>query len=145
MGAASLLTLHVHRSTIGPIIGDMGVLRSMSALMERATSYPIESRHSADSTIEGRLNTTDPVKRHFLHTDFQLSPDNLLTPEEVAERLKVPESWVYEKTRARCRNPIPCMRLGRYIRFDWYAVINWLQTGAAQEQNATRTSLQTKR
>ena len=31
--------------------------------------------------------------------------------------LKVPDSWVYEKTRGRCRNPIPCLRLGRYVRF----------------------------
>jgi len=33
--------------------------------------------------------------------------------------LKVPDSWVYEKTRGRCRNPIPCLRLGRYVRFNW--------------------------
>ena len=110
--------------------------------MERATSYPIESRHSADSTIEGRLNTTDPVKRHFLHTDFQLSPDNLLTPEEVAERLKVPESWVYEKTRARCRNPMPCLRLGRYIRFDWTAVATWLMAPAPTTSKASGEATQ---
>jgi hypothetical protein len=36
--------------------------------------------------------------------------------------LKVPDSWVYEKTRGRCRNPIPCLRLGRYVRFNWVAV-----------------------
>ena len=70
---------------------------------------------------------------------------DLLTPEEVAGRLKVPESWVYEKTRARCRNPIPCLRLGRYVRFDWNAVITWLTAASTQEQNAARTSLPAKR
>ena len=42
--------------------------------------------------------------------------DDILTPEELAAKLKVPDSWVYEKTRGRCRNPIPCLRLGRYVR-----------------------------
>lgn len=57
--------------------------------------------------------------------------ENILTPEELAARLKVPDSWVYEKTRRRCRNPIPCLRLGRYVRFDWVAVAAWLT--ASQE------------
>jgi excisionase family DNA binding protein len=74
-----------------------------------------------------------------------IDPDDILTPEEVAARLKVPESWVYEKTRARCRNPMPCLRLGRYVRFDWNAVISWLTAGAAQEPHAARPSLQKKR
>jgi len=73
-----------------------------------------------------------------------IDPSDILTPEEVAARLKVPPSWVYEKTRARCRNPIPCLRLGRYVRFDWQAVIMWL-TAAAAEENATRPGLQKKR
>src|SRR5271167_5173163 len=55
-----------------------------------------------------------------------LREEDILLPEEVASRLKVPVSWVYEKTRARCRNPIPCLRMGRYIRFDWKAIVEWL-------------------
>src|ERR1700733_12398236 len=60
-------------------------------------------------------------------------------PEELAARLNVPPSWVYEKTRTRCRNPIPCLRLGRYIRFQWPELINWLRAASTQEQNAART------
>jgi hypothetical protein len=37
------------------------------------------------------------------------------------------------------------LRLGRYIRFDWNAVITWLTEESAQEQNAARTSLPAKR
>jgi excisionase family DNA binding protein len=57
-----------------------------------------------------------------------LKPEDILTPEELAARLKVPKSWVYEKTRSRGRNqnPLPCLRLGRYIRFDWTKVVEWL-------------------
>ena len=39
----------------------------------------------------------------------------LLEPEELAEQLKVPVSWVYEQSR---QGNIPTHRLGRYIRFD---------------------------
>jgi len=46
----------------------------------------------------------------------------LLTPDEFAERLKVPASWVRERTRSRDLqgdDVIPHLRLGRYIRFAW--------------------------
>jgi len=44
----------------------------------------------------------------------------LLTPEDLANRLKVPLSWVYEQSR---QGKIPTHRLGRYIRFDLHEVI----------------------
>jgi hypothetical protein len=54
----------------------------------------------------------------------------LLTPAELAARLAVGESWVREKTRERARlrdkDPLPIVRLGKYVRFDWEAVRGWL-------------------
>ncbi len=44
----------------------------------------------------------------------------LLTPEELANRLQVPLSWVYEQSRM---GNIPTHRLGRYIRFDLHEVL----------------------
>ena len=44
----------------------------------------------------------------------------LLTAEKLAERLKVPVSWVYEQSRL---DNIPTHRLGRYIRFDLHEVL----------------------
>jgi len=44
----------------------------------------------------------------------------LLTPEELAERLKVPLTWVYEQSR---QGNIPTHRIGRYIRFDFHEVV----------------------
>jgi excisionase family DNA binding protein len=44
----------------------------------------------------------------------------LLGPEELAARLKVPLSWVYEQSR---QGKIPTHRLGRYIRFDLQEVL----------------------
>jgi excisionase family DNA binding protein len=52
--------------------------------------------------------------------------EQLLTPEELAGRLKVPKSWVYEKTRSRSRDPLPVLRIGRYMRFHWPDVAEWL-------------------
>jgi excisionase family DNA binding protein len=40
--------------------------------------------------------------------------DRLLTPEDLADKLKVPVSWVYEQSR---QGKIPTHRIGRYIRF----------------------------
>jgi excisionase family DNA binding protein len=39
----------------------------------------------------------------------------LLTAKELASKLKVPMSWVYEQSR---HGGIPSCKLGRYIRFD---------------------------
>ncbi len=54
----------------------------------------------------------------------------LLTHEELAARLKVKTSWIHEKTRKRCQNPIPSIPMGRYVRFDWDAIVKWLEEQA---------------
>jgi excisionase family DNA binding protein len=51
----------------------------------------------------------------------------LLTVEEVAELLKVPVSWVYERTRHRAGDRIPGFRLGKYWRFRETDVLAWLE------------------
>lgn len=55
----------------------------------------------------------------------------LLTPPQLAERLAVPVSWVREKTRERARirddDPLPVVRLGKYVRFSWSAIEAWLK------------------
>jgi hypothetical protein len=40
---------------------------------------------------------------------------------ELSKRLKVPESWIRSRTRGRTPKAerIPCVRLGRYVRFEW--------------------------
>jgi excisionase family DNA binding protein len=51
----------------------------------------------------------------------------LLTVEEVAELLRVPVSWVYDRTRSRGVNRIPGFRLGKYWRFQEAEVVAWLK------------------
>jgi hypothetical protein len=45
----------------------------------------------------------------------------LIDPRELAKRWGVPETWVRGRTRCRTlrENRIPCVRLGRYLRFEW--------------------------
>lgn len=64
-----------------------------------------------------------PIKRPVLE------PCDILTPEELAERLKLPLSWIYEKSRASGKhgNPLPVLRCGRYLRFSWTDVCAWLR------------------
>jgi len=42
----------------------------------------------------------------------RLNRDGILSPEELAARLKVRKTWVYEQTRSRNQNPLPCLREG---------------------------------
>jgi len=61
-----------------------------------------------------------------------IKPEDVLTPKELAKRLKVPLSWVYEKSRARGQfngAPLPCLRVGRYLRFAWPDIVAWMRTG----------------
>ena len=55
------------------------------------------------------------------------SHDELLTVAEVAKLLKVPVSWVYERTRRRGVERIPHLKLGKYLRFHACEVREWLQ------------------
>jgi excisionase family DNA binding protein len=48
----------------------------------------------------------------------------LLNAAEVADRLSVPESWVRQESRA---GRMPHVELGRYRRYDWEAVVSWLE------------------
>jgi excisionase family DNA binding protein len=52
--------------------------------------------------------------------------DALLTVAEVAELLRVPVSWVYERTRRRGLERIPHLKLGKYLRFHASEVREWL-------------------
>jgi excisionase family DNA binding protein len=52
----------------------------------------------------------------------------LLTIREVSQSLKVPVSWVYERTRRRGAERMPHIKLGKYLRFELAVVRTWLET-----------------
>jgi hypothetical protein len=49
------------------------------------------------------------------------SGSELIDSVELAARWQVPESWIRNHTRVRTPKDerIPCIRLGRYVRFEW--------------------------
>jgi excisionase family DNA binding protein len=61
----------------------------------------------------------------------------ILTPEELAARLKVHKSWVYDQIRSRNQNPLPRLNMGHYLRFDWAKVVEWL-TQAPEKTSAKK-------
>jgi excisionase family DNA binding protein len=52
----------------------------------------------------------------------------LLKPEQAAELLAVRTSWIYEAVRT---NRLPCLRIGRHIRFTREMLEEWLREQAA--------------
>jgi predicted DNA-binding transcriptional regulator AlpA len=56
--------------------------------------------------------------------------EDILIPEQLAIRLQVKPSWVYEQTRDRAAvrdaDSLPYIKMGRYLRFDWNDVRAWL-------------------
>ena len=49
-------------------------------------------------------------------------PEPILTGEQVAERLHLKPSTIYELTRKRNRRPLPALRAGKFLRFYWSEV-----------------------
>jgi excisionase family DNA binding protein len=61
------------------------------------------------------------------HPPERVSHDELLTVAEIARLLKVPDSWVYERTRRRGIARMPHFKLGKYLRFSEQEVWAWLE------------------
>ena len=51
----------------------------------------------------------------------------LITVDELADRLKVRKSWVYGKTMYKGPDAISRIQAGKYLRFDYALVIEWLE------------------
>jgi excisionase family DNA binding protein len=45
-----------------------------------------------------------------------------LTIDEAAALIRVPKSWLYERTRT---NTVPHVKLGKYLRFDQQEFLTW--------------------
>jgi predicted DNA-binding transcriptional regulator AlpA len=81
-------------------------------------------------TFKGEVKEMQESAELFYPAAERHSHREILTPAQVAERLHVKPSWVYEQTRERAdvRNldPLPFIKMGRYLRFDWPDVEAWL-------------------
>jgi excisionase family DNA binding protein len=57
----------------------------------------------------------------------------LLSVEEIAERLNVPVSWVYSRTREKGPDAIPRLKVGKYLRFELEKVLAWIRKHSENE------------
>jgi excisionase family DNA binding protein len=73
----------------------------------------------AKNPFDAMLDAFRQIVREELAA-LDTAPTELLTPEQLAERIKVPLSWVYEQSR---QGNLPTHRIGRYIRFDLAEVL----------------------
>jgi excisionase family DNA binding protein len=82
----------------------------LSMIPRPETSQPTPTVH--ETMTDSRVNEV-----HRLDTP-------LLTPTEAAELLAVKRSWIYEAVRG---GTLPCLRIGRHIRFTRTMLEDWLQ------------------
>jgi excisionase family DNA binding protein len=67
------------------------------------------------------MNEREPTRTRVAGSALTEGP--LLCPHEAATLLSVKPSWVYEAVRAQ---RIPCLRVGRHIRFTRAMLEQWL-------------------
>ena len=58
--------------------------------------------------------------------------NNLLSVSDLAEKLSVPKSWVYSRSRETGPGSIPKTKLGKYVRFEWELVKEWIERQNAE-------------
>ncbi|PYV52765.1 MAG: hypothetical protein DMG98_23305 [Acidobacteria bacterium] len=53
----------------------------------------------------------------------------IIDSNELARRWKLPATWIREQTRSRALDPIPHLRMGRYVRFEYGSpdLAKWLE------------------
>jgi len=74
----------------------------------------------------------------LIKTAATFEPSDILTPEECAALLRVNPSFIYEKCRRRSRDPLPCHRIGRYLRFRRSEVMAWFDRTVAPVKKVRR-------
>ena len=67
-------------------------------------------------------------------TENSIETETFLTVGELAGKLKVPKSWVYGETRKTGPKSIPRIKVGKYLRFNWSEVRDWLMEQQNEEK-----------
>ncbi|HNV23259.1 MAG TPA: helix-turn-helix domain-containing protein [Candidatus Omnitrophota bacterium] len=55
-----------------------------------------------------------------------MNTSELITVKELAERLNIPESWIYQRTRLG-QTAIPHVKMGKYVRFHLDEVVEFFR------------------
>lgn len=52
--------------------------------------------------------------------------DELLTGDELCQKLKIKKSFLYAPVRRKGPDAVPCIMIGKYLRYDLQAVKGWI-------------------
>lgn len=99
---------------------------TVTSLARRANAVPV---YASPNSLAGSghlgsltgMSGTEPMSAAAAESILAEGP--LLCPHEAAALLSVKPSWVYESVRA---HRIPCLRVGRHIRFTRAMLEQWL-------------------
>lgn len=58
------------------------------------------------------ISTSQPVNQALMTWE-------LIDTTELAKRWCLPASWIREQTRSRATDPLPHVRFGKYVRYQW--------------------------
>lgn len=86
----------------------------------------------------------------MIQTSLETGPPNtalnhpsieIIDSKELAKRLRLPESWVRDRVRARSDDPLPHVKVGRYVRFEWGSpdLVEWWARHKVCRQGMHRT------
>jgi excisionase family DNA binding protein len=102
----------------GPVVANLGLPK------------PIPDRNYS---LLGADSNPDAVTLHAATVEEKRDNARLMTVQEVARLPQVPASWVYERTRLRCHNRIPGIRLGKYWRFQRMDIMHWIDANRKKD------------
>jgi len=63
------------------------------------------------------------------------STEKLLTPQDLADWLQVPLSWIYDRTRKSGPERLPFYKIGRYLRFSIPEIEDYLRIKGTSAEN----------
>jgi excisionase family DNA binding protein len=121
-----------------------GVRESTASPRQHASRLAVDTRLNAicieqenPETPEASLYNDHPAtglgsaphapSQHAATAEERPGESSLLTVHEVAELLQVPVSWVYERTRRHGAEQLPHFKIGKYLRFEERALVEFIQ------------------
>jgi len=100
------------------------------AAYERAYEKAYEEAYAKQLS---QLRKEKPEKIRHEKAEVEPPKPELLTVQELANRLRVPVSWVYARTREKGLGAMPVTRIGKYRRFELPKVLEWLASKQKDE------------
>jgi excisionase family DNA binding protein len=91
-----------------------------------------------DSSTQGGHPAPTPAPAATLDPTPTNQAMGWLTIDEAAALIRVPKSWLYERTRT---NTIPHLKLGKYLRFDRDELVAWARHFRRDGRGRGRQSL----